>query len=371
MRIGYDAKRAFHNFSGLGNYSRNVISLMSSHYPANDYLLYTPSPRQDVPLFLPEQAVIRTPENLFSRTFSSYWRSVLLAGIAAKDRLDIFHGLSNELPVRISGTGIRSVVTIHDLIFMRFPELYHRIDRTIYRQKINHAVKVADRIIAASEQTKRDIIRYTQTKPEKISVVYQSCDPAFRAPPGETVLTGTRKKYRLPDNYILYVGTIEKRKNLLNLVMALRKSGSDLPLIVIGRETDYAARVHAYIEKHQMTNISFLQNVPSTDLPALYAMAMIFVYPSSFEGFGIPVLEAITSGVPVIAGKGHCLEETGGPGSVYVDPGDITALAGAIIELAGNEEQRKRMAAEGRRFSEQFSEENTTRELNKVYESVV
>ena len=175
MRIGYDAKRAFHNLSGLGNYSRNIITLMSRFYPANEYYLYTPGIRENTGQFLPSGAILRTPETFLSKKFGSVWRSVCLAKWLQKDRIDIYHGLSNELPLNIKGTGVRSVVTIHDLIFIRFPELYNRIDRNIYRQKVNYAVRIADRTIAISEQTKRDIVEFTNIKPEKVSVIYQSC----------------------------------------------------------------------------------------------------------------------------------------------------------------------------------------------------
>ncbi len=371
MRTGYDAKRAFHNLSGLGNYSRNIITLMSRYYPSDEYYLYTPGIRENTGQFLPSGAILRTPETFLSKKFGSVWRSVCLAKSLQKDRIDIYHGLSNELPLKIKGTGVRSVVTIHDLIFIRFPELYNRIDRNIYRRKVNYAVRTADRTIAISEQTKRDIIEFTNIKPEKISVIYQSVDPAFGKKSDSRHLSSIRDRYNLPADFMLYVGTIEKRKNLLNVVRAMVEGRVDLPLVVIGRETEYASEVHAYIRKHDVRNVLFLKNVPSDDLPSIYQLAILFVYPSSYEGFGIPVLEAITSGIPVIAGKGSCLEETGGPDSVYVDPLDIGELSVQIKRLAGDEHLRRTMVEKGKRFAEQFSGENTTRKLHELYESLI
>ncbi len=184
MRIGYDAKRAYYNFSGLGNYSRNIIQLMCRYYPANDYYLYTPGIREGTGDFPPEGVTLRTPSTIFTKKFTSLWRTAGLSKELAGDRLDLYHGLSNELPLNIARTGIRSVVTIHDLIFIRFPGLYPRIDRGIYKQKLRYAVKTADRIIAISEQTRRDLMEYAGASAAKISVVYQSCNPAFREKAG-------------------------------------------------------------------------------------------------------------------------------------------------------------------------------------------
>ncbi|HYW95208.1 MAG TPA: glycosyltransferase family 1 protein [Bacteroidales bacterium] len=371
MRTGFDAKRAFYNFSGLGNYSRNIISLLNRFYPDDDQVLYTPGTGEVRPGFPPPGACVKIPQGFLANTFKSYWRSVGLTKQLENDGIEIYHGLSNELPAGIQHQKVASVVTVHDLIFIRFPELYHRIDRNIYRKKITHALKSASRIVAISEQTKRDIIEYTGTPATKINVVYQSCNPSFIPESSPHIREAVKLKYDLPDTYLLYVGTIEKRKNLLTIVRALHQGRIGLPLVVIGRETSYAALVHDYITKYQVPGIRFLKNVPNTDLPPIYQQAMLFIYPSSFEGFGIPVLEALNSGVPVIAGKGSCLEETGGPHSVYVDPLDTDNMAHEIKRLSGDEPLRRKMVEKGKQFAVQFSEENTTRTLHELYESLL
>ncbi len=369
MRIGYDAKRAFHNFSGLGNYSRNIITLLSRYYPSDTYYLYTPYTRV-LENFPPPGAVTRTPGSFLARKFRSAWRTMGISKMLRTDRIDIYHGLSNELPVKIPGR-TRSVVTIHDLIFIRYPELYPLIDRAIYHRKLNYAVKSSNHIVAASEQTRRDIIKFTDTPPEKISVIYQSCDTSFGERAVPQTLEAVRKKYDLEEPFILSIGTIEKRKNLLSTVKALHAGKTGLPLVIVGRETDYAAEVRSWITQHGIRNVRFLKNVPMADLPALYRLALMFVYPSSFEGFGIPVLEAITSGVPVIAGTGSCLEETGGPGSIYIDPADIEGYAREIERLAGDEQLRQNMVEKGKVFAGQFSGEKTIGKLHGLYESII
>ena len=217
MRIGYDAKRAFLNFSGLGNYSRNIISLVNRYYPSDEIVIYTPKIRKSIPGFPPPGSVVRQPESMLARRFSSVWRSAGLSARLTRDGIDLYHGLSNELPLRIAKTNIPAVVTIHDLIFIRYPELYNPIDRKIYSNKLRYAVKAARKIIAISEQTKSDIIDFTGIAAEKVCVIYQSCSPAFTENVSRQFMDAIRKKYEIPERYMLYVGTIEKRKNLLSI----------------------------------------------------------------------------------------------------------------------------------------------------------
>ena len=160
MKIAYDAKRAFRNYSGLGNYSRTVINAMSKYFPENQYCLYTPRTGYNYNDFPPKDAKIISPEKMLDKKFSSYWRSYKIHLSLLQEKIDIYHGLSHELPVHIKKSGAKSIVTIHDLIFFRYPELYKRIDRSIYKKKYKHAVNVADKILAISQQTKRDITSF-------------------------------------------------------------------------------------------------------------------------------------------------------------------------------------------------------------------
>jgi hypothetical protein len=166
MRIGYEAKRAFLNMTGLGNYSRGIISMMALNYPDNEYLLYTPEARSNKRLdFLAQLKRVKTvtPKSSF---FTSLWRSRGVVADLKRDGVDLYHGLSHELPIGISKSGIQSVVTIHDLIFMRFPKYFGFISRQIYAAKIRYACKHADRIIAISERTKADLVQLMRIHPE-------------------------------------------------------------------------------------------------------------------------------------------------------------------------------------------------------------
>ncbi|MDX9705802.1 MAG: glycosyltransferase, partial [Weeksellaceae bacterium] len=188
MRIGFDAKRAFFNTSGLGNYSRSTIELLTKFYPQNDFLLFTPSIENAIDFKYPEKAEIIQPKHLIERTFKSWWRSFKMASSIAEHELDIFHGLSGELPIKAhKKSKAKLIVTIHDLIFLRFPEYYTSVDRNIYYQKAKYACEIADTIIAISEQTKSDLINFFKVDDKKIEVVYQGCNTIFHKEADTTV----------------------------------------------------------------------------------------------------------------------------------------------------------------------------------------
>lgn len=372
MVIGFDAKRAFRNSSGLGNYSRRLIHQLARFYPHNRYLLYTPNPISLENDFPPLNTETLTPPGSIARLAPSLWRSYSIMNNIIKDKPDIFHGLSNELPFSIEKTKVKSIVTIHDLIFIRYPEFYKKIDRKIYLKKFRFSAENADRVIAASEQTKKDIIQFLGIPKEKIHVVYQSGNPMFSSPVGEQKIRAIRKKYSLPEDYIFNLGTIEERKNLLQLLRALQLTKERYPLVVAGNpKPSYFGKVKRFIGENKSDNIFFLNRIPTNDLPALYQGAKLFVYPSSFEGFGIPVLEALQSGIPVIAGKGNCLEETGGPASIYIDPFDSEKFAVEIDRVMNDSELCRKMTREGLTYARKFEPQSTTENLMRLYEDVL
>ena len=371
MKIGFDAKRAFYNNTGLGNYSRTVIRQLSSIFPEHQYFLFTPRFKNKFESFPPDSATVIEPDKPIDQLFRSFWRSVNLGKELSRYEIEIFHGLSNELPLNINKKKIKSVVTIHDLIFLRYPHLYNKTDRIIYKKKVISATKLADKIIAISEQTQNDLISFFDIDPEKIEIIYQGCNPVFYNVVDENAKKNVRSTYNLPDNFILYVGTIEERKNLLQLIIARHENGIELPMVVLGRPTyPYFDKILRYIDTENVRNIIFIQNVSQTDLPAIYQMSSVFVYPSSFEGFGIPVLEALNSGVPVIAAKGSCLEETGGKHSLYIDPLHPEEIANALSEVLSNENLKKTMIEEGHNHAMNFRDDRTTGKLMELYKNL-
>lgn len=371
MRIGFDAKRAFFNKSGLGNYSRSTISILAKFYNENSYFLYTPPGKSVIDFDIKKYATIRKPEKYIGKKFPSFWRSFQLPDQLKQDKIDLFHGLSNEIPFNFKRSGIKSVVTIHDLIFLRYPEWYPLIDRKIYEVKFRRSCRDADRIIAISKQTKNDIIEFFGTDKNKIDVVYQGCNNLFKKKARAETVNKIRSKYSLPSEYLLYVGTVEKRKNLLTIIKALKRLGIKVPLLVVGKQTSYSTLVLKYIKENKLKNIRFLEYVDNTELPAIYQNAKIFIYPSLFEGFGIPVLEALFSKIPVITSARGCFSESGGPATIYIDPENDEEMADKIMNLLEDDTLREKVINKGYAYAQNFTDEKIAKNLIKVYNKIL
>ena len=309
MNIGFYAKRAAQNRTGLGNYSRFVIRILSEQFASNSYHLYTPKPHrmpylEEIPT-LKKLSLHFPPKGIWSK-IRSIWRVWGMTHDIQQDGINIFHGLSNELPLNIGTPQQREtklgedrckyLVTIHDLIFIHTPQYYHWIDRKIYNYKFRRACQCADRVIAVSEYTKQEIMHDYHTPEEKIDVVYQGCDPVFAQDIESSKQEEVKQKYQLPDQYVLYVGSI--------------------------------------------------------------------------EGFGIPLLEAITSGIPTIGCTGSCLEEAGGPGGIYVNPDDAQSMAEAIVRTCTDEQLRQDMIKAGKTYALNFTDEKLACDLMNTYEKL-
>jgi glycosyltransferase involved in cell wall biosynthesis len=371
LSIGFDAKRALFNTSGLGNYSRNLLNGLAKQYPENSYYLFSPGTKNRINIEKGEQFNLVTPTSAFFRVFSSAWRGKYMTSAIMMKKLDIFHGLSHELPIGIEKTGVKSIVTIHDLIFLRYPEYYKLIDAKIYRRKIIHACEVSDQVIAISNQTKSDIIDYLNISPDKISVIHQGCNPMFWTKYSKEFFEEVRKNYNIPENYILYVGTIEDRKNLLGIIKAMHLYNINIPLVVVGRKVKpYYKKVMNYILEKKLDNIVFPEQIQSDQLPVLYQNAKCFVYPSFFEGFGLPVLEALVSRTPVVTTSGGCFPESAGPGSLYVDPFSAEKIGEAIISVINNDDLRSRMISIGEEYANNFKEEIIVKKYMNLYHSL-
>ena len=375
MKIGFDAKRAYQNFTGLGNYSRDLIESSINEFPENNYVLFAPkeidSPRLN---FLSKHQNVSSifPENQLNRTFKGLWRTINMEKSIIKNQIDIYHGLSNEIP-RIRNKNIPYLVTIHDLIFKRFPRNYRTLDRKIYNVKYKYAVKHSDLTIAISEQTKKDIIDFYDIDPNKIKVIYQSCHNNFRLDYKKYELELIKKKFNLPDSFILNVGTIETRKNLISVINAMNIMKTDIPLVVIGKKTAYINFIKIQIKKinFDKNKIIFLENVSINELPQIYKLSSLFVYPSLFEGFGIPILESLCCGTPVISSKGGCFIEAGGPESKYVNPNDKDEFSFQIEECLHNSNLREKMSNMGKKYAQNFNPKKLSKQLNDVYKNLL
>jgi glycosyltransferase involved in cell wall biosynthesis len=302
----------------------------------------------------------------------TFWRSGLMTGQLQRDKIGMYYGLSNEIPFGIRKINIAKVVVIHDLIFLRYPELYPAIDVFFYKKKTAYACKYSDFIIAASEQTKQDIMNFYHIPGDKITVIYPGTDPIFY----NSDIADSSEFFRPERKYIISIGAITPRKNLMKTVRAfdLVKDKYDLDLVVIGTAVglgrDYLMTVRDYLEKNNLSDrVHFLGNVPYKYVPGLCRNAQLMVYPSQFEGFGMPIVEGLFSKIPVITTKGGCFPEAGGDGAVYVNPDDFEGIADWIERLMDSESMRNDIVEKGLRHAERFRQERIENDIIDFHEA--
>ena len=373
--IGFDAKRIVRNGTGLGSYGRTLVNDLAQRQDL-ELRLYAPDKgRDDLRSQILERPNVSFCYPHFSSSIhlpSSWWRMKDVVTDLQRDGVQLYHGLSGELPIGIHKSGIRSVVTIHDLIFLRHPEFYKWADTKIYAWKFRQTLKEADHIIAISECTKRDILYYGDIDEKKITIVYQSFAPRFSAEVSDEQRSQVRKIYVLPQRYILNVGSIEARKNILQAVQALPLLPDDVALVIVGRHTPYTDCVLQYVHEHHLERrVLVLHGVPDDHLPVLYDLAEAFVYPSVYEGFGIPIIEAIRLGLPVVACTGSCLEEAGGPDSLYVSPDDDVAMAHAVGQVMFGAKGRQRRIDLSQAYVQRFDNTGAANRFADLYRSLL
>jgi glycosyltransferase involved in cell wall biosynthesis len=384
MNIGFDAKRYFHNATGLGNYSRTLIEGLVCFYPEHQYFLFNPKEGHFYKKYPAANVHEVLPGSWLAKKLSSAWRSSWVKNDLERFGIDLYHGLSHEIPIGIQKRGIPSVVTIHDLIFERYPEQFTKIDVRIYHQKFSYACRHADRIIAISKQTKQDIIDWYGIPEGKIDICYQSCNPVFATSIDEGIKEDIRQKYKLPQQFFLSVGSIIERKNLLGIckAMALVRDKIHIPLVVIGDGGAYKQEVKRFVrDKRLEKQVLFLSEQPevkndnsfqsAATFAAIYQMAKAMIYPSFFEGFGIPVLEALWSKLPVITSSTSCLPETGGNGAYYVDPHSEEEIAGAMLSIINDSSLKEEHIEKGWQHAQRFTLEKCTSSVMVVYKKLI
>lgn len=369
MKIGFDAKRAFHNNRGLGNYSRDIIRIIQEK-SENEIVLFNPQKKQDKRINLTEKTKVITPKGLLWKKINSLWRFFCISKITKREKLDIYHGLSGEIPFDIS-KHTKTVVTIHDLIFLTNPKLYHTFDVVMHYIKFRYAAQKANHIIAISNQTKRDIVKYLGVDEKKISVVYQGCHKAFKKIYSSQEKEIIRKKYDLPERFVLNVGAIEERKNALEVVKAIENL--DIDLILVGKKYKYYQRIEKYCKQNNLEQrVRVLEGVTMEELAKIYQLSLVFCYPSITEGFGIPIVEALFCGVPVITTKGGCFQEAAGEDSLFVDISQNThkQIEKHIKTILEDEHLKQKMILKGRQHAEKFTDDEVFKNVNSVYEKI-
>jgi len=383
MIIGYDGKRAFQNKTGLGNYSRSLVSIVASYFAQYRYILFAPKQTSLFDISTAANFSTITPKKPFYKKFPSLWRRAGMVKDIVDAGVNIYHGLSNELPLGIEKTPVKTVVTIHDLIFERFAETYNFDERYVHRWKIKRACKVADAVIAISKQTRDDLVNLYKIAAEKIFICYQSCNPVFEIikQPEEKALV--KKRYQLPDRYFLFVSSITPRKNLEAIcqAMILLKDELQIPLVIIGDGKKEKEKVKQLMHQNGLQDrLLFLNELAvskekpfetGADFPAIYQQALALIYPSVFEGFGLPVLEALWSGLPVICSNTSSLPEVAGDAALYFAPQDYALLASHMKAIAGIESLVAELQMKGFEQAKKFTSGQYAQSIMNVYKKVL
>ena len=362
MRIAIDARLWTEPRSGIGRYTRALIEELLRLAPEEQWILYVdraPGPS----LAGADVRCLPWPQRLLW----SLWHA---PRDLRRRPVDVFHGVTGfELPRRGPWT---LVTTVHDLVPLRLPTLVPARHRWAVRTLLGAALRRAQRVIAVSETTRGEILGRYHLPPDRVVVVPEAAAPHFR-PPSPSALAATRTRYGLSRPYVLFVGFLEPKKNLgvlLEAVAALRRAGAwgDTELIVVGAPgwgPDPVTRAHA-LGLGEV--VRFVGAVADAELPALYGGALAFAFPSLWEGFGLPALEAMASGAPVVASNRGALPEVTAGAALLVDP-DPQPLAEALAQLLTDPPLRERLRLAGLARAAEFSWERTARETLRVYRS--
>jgi glycosyltransferase involved in cell wall biosynthesis len=377
MRIAVDLSPAVSLRSGIGRYAHELTAALQTLDRSNEYVAFYLGP--------PDAQLAPSLQHLARRNLAiaeKPWRlSVLLAYFAhiSQDRflpgVDLFHATGNVLP-RFSR--IARVFTLHDLTFRLLPETHKPLNRWFLQIMVPHFLKAADIVIADSVCTRRDALRLYRVDEAKVRVIYPGVGGQFQ-PATPPAVEAVRRKYGLPGRFILTVGNLEPRKNLVALLeaySALLQTGGrtdDLPkLVLVGGRSWLAEPLFRRLRDLRLADRVVLTGfVPDDDLAPLYSAAELFVYPSLYEGFGLPVAEAMACGTPVVASETSSLPEVAGDASILVDPRDVASLSRAIRAVLMDPERQRAMRSNGLKQASGFSWERAARETLAVYQSAL
>lgn len=366
MHIGFDAKRYIHNATGLGNYSRTLVHNLHRFYGASiQTTLYSPSLLKSGAFAIPDFNDLAGSEIRSTQRVIGYKKRM------HQDGIQLFHGLSNELPLRIRKANIPTVVTIHDVIYKTFPKDFKWLDRQIYHFKTLRACKEADIVVAISEATKRDLIEYLHVPAAKIQVLYQSINPHLE----DQLIQTTALFPGVPTDYMLYVGTLNYRKNILGILDALGQltRTSRIPLVIVGNGSKLMLEtIHEKIEQYGLQQeIVVLGSVDNEALKSLYKQAKFTILPSFYEGFGIPILESLFAGTPVITSNVSSLPEVAGNCGLLVDPANVDEIAHAIQTFVEHTQQLDDCVDNIPEHITKFTGKNTSEKWFTLYQSLL
>ncbi|MFH1173248.1 MAG: glycosyltransferase family 1 protein [bacterium] len=372
MRIGVDIRSLMERqYSGVAEYTLNLLNALLALDSQNKYYLFYNSLK---PVVLPEfkqknvkLCGFKYPNKLFNlglKLTDKFQIDKMLG------KVDVFW-LPNQQFINLSSK-CKKVITFHDLSFERYPEFFS-FKRKRWHEVINprKLAKTFDRLIAVSNSTKLDLMEFYQVKEEKIKVIHSGLNEMFNKEAAETEKARVKEKYNLPDRFILYLGTLEPRKNVIALIDAFNSIKSQTKLIIAGgKGWLYGDIYRAANNSHKKGSIKFLGYVADSDRPALYSLAELFVFPSFCEGFGFPPLEAMAMGTPIITSANSSLPEITGDGALLINPYNINELAQTIDQVLLSDELKNRLREKGREQAKKFTWQETARQTLEVFNNL-
>jgi glycosyltransferase involved in cell wall biosynthesis len=369
MRIAFDGTTLRPARTGVGYYTEHLLHHLVKA-GADDEIFVISNRPVDTVLPLPKRVRVVTSSSRVPRLL---WMQTIAPRLLRRLRVDVAHFTNGMVPL---AQPVPTVVTIHDMSLTMFPK-YHPTRRVLLnRPLVDVAARRADAIITVSESAKRDIVRLYGSQAERIHVVHEAAAPSFQPVRDSAILERVRRRYELAERFILYVGTIEPRKNLPRLIegFARRRNRGELPhqLVCAGPYGWLSRDIEDLIDRLQIEDaVRFTGYVPFDDLAALYSLAEMFVFPSLYEGFGLPVIEAMACGTPVVTGHVAALAEVGGSAVEQVARLDANCLGEAMVRLASDRQRRETLSMLGLERAQMFSWDRAARETLKVYQHAV
>src|SRR5256714_4424487 len=373
MRVGLDGYPLAEPRTGVGHYTLELARALALIAPSDQFELVSPAPLGSSALEEINHANLSNLRalHLKSSRIRGHWWAVGLPLYVTKARFDIFHGTNFEVPF----WNRRSVVTIHDLSALLHRDKHRDSLSRRARLRLPIVAKLARKIITPTESVKQEVCEHLRVNPNRVIAIPSAARQSFRPVPAEQTVE-TRKRLAIEDDFLLFVGTLEPRKNLLTLLKAfdqiVRQTSLRPQLVITGGEGWLMDETFSFIKHSGIGDrLRLTGYLGDEELRALYSTCRIFIYPSLYEGFGLPPLEAMACGAPVIAGRVPALQEVLGSAARLVDPLDVEALAGSIVELIENDEERRRLASNGPKHAAKFSWAETARRTLQVYRDVV
>jgi glycosyltransferase involved in cell wall biosynthesis len=371
MRIGIDARPLSKQRTGIGNYVQGLVELLPRVAPQHEYLLYS-NRRLDSPF--PEGAFLQRTDAAFRRCPGSFWLLGRGAHLARRDALDVYWSTQAILPLRMP-FGVLKIVTVYDMVWLRFPETMTRYVLLVQSLCARKAIAEADYVVVISRSTQDELIQSLGVPREKTKIVYPGVADRYRPQDQAKAADYISRKFGVPVRYMATVGTVEPRKNLKLLVEVLRilkgRGQLDCPLFVAGASGQKSSPLFQQIQAAGLTekDIRFLGYVPDDDMPSFYAGAQVFLFPSLYEGFGIPLVEAMACGVPVISSNAPCMPEVLGDAAILEPVTSAEGFATAIRRVLADDQVRGDLRAKGIQRAQTFRYETSVKQLLEIFEN--